>query len=74
MDVWVCVMMDLGICNYVKMVDKLRGYNCYGSVVWIGYYNIEKIIGKGNFVVVKFVIYCVIKMKVNLFVWISDLR
>lgn len=46
------------------MADKSRGHNRHGSVVRIGYYNIEKTIGKGNFAVVKLATHCVTKTKV----------
>lgn len=46
------------------MADKSRGHNRHGSVVRIGYYNIEKTIGKGNFAVVKLATHCITKAKV----------
>ncbi|XP_078381024.1 serine/threonine-protein kinase SIK3-like isoform X2 [Oculina patagonica] len=46
------------------MADKTRGHNRHGSVVRIGYYNIEKTIGKGNFAVVKLATHCITKQKV----------
>lgn len=47
------------------MADKSRGqHNRHGSVVRIGYYNIEKTIGKGNFAVVKLATHCITKTKV----------
>ncbi|KAK2573445.1 Serine/threonine-protein kinase SIK3 [Acropora cervicornis] len=46
------------------MADKPRGHNRHGSVVRIGYYNIEKTIGKGNFAVVKLATHCVTRTKV----------
>lgn len=49
------------------MADKSRGqHNRHGSVVRIGYYNIEKTIGKGNFAVVKLATHCITKTKVLL--------
>ena len=67
-------MMDSGTCNHAKMADKSRGHNRHGSVVRIGYYNIEKTIGKGNFAVVKLATHCVTKTKVNLSARTSDSR
>lgn len=46
------------------MADKSRGHTRHGSVVRIGYYNIEKTIGKGNFAVVKLATHCFTKAKV----------
>ena len=63
-------MKKLGTCNHAKMADKPRGHNRHGSVVRIGYYNIEKTIGKGNFAVVKLATHCVTRTKVNLFAFI----
>ena len=54
----------LGTCNHANMADKSRGHNRHGSVVRIGYYNIEKTIGKGNFAVVKLATHCITKTKV----------
>ena len=55
---------SLRTCNHAKMADKSRGHNRHGSVVRIGYYNIEKTIGKGNFAVVKLATHCITKTKV----------
>lgn len=52
--------------EHVIMAEKSRGHNRHGSVVRIGYYNIEKTIGKGNFAVVKLATHCITKTKVNL--------
>lgn len=65
-----CAMKKSGTCNHAKMADKPRGHNRNGSVVRIGYYNIEKTIGKGNFAVVKLATHCVTRTKVNLFAFI----
>ena len=59
-----CAMLALGTCNHANMADKSRGHNRHGSVVRIGYYNIEKTIGKGNFAVVKLATHCITKAKV----------
>lgn len=59
-----CAVCVLGTCNHAKMADKTRGHNRHGSVVRIGYYNIEKTIGKGNFAVVKLATHCITKQKV----------
>lgn len=60
-----CAVCVLGTCNHAKMADKSRGqHNRHGSVVRIGYYNIEKTIGKGNFAVVKLATHCITKTKV----------
>lgn len=56
--------IHLGTCNHANMADKSRGHNRHGSVVRIGYYNIEKTIGKGNFAVVKLATHCITKTKV----------
>ena len=63
---------SLRTCNHAKMADKPRGHNRHGSVVRIGYYNIEKTIGKGNFAVVKLATHCITKTKVNLFARTCD--
>ena len=67
-----CAMLVLRTCNHAKMADKPRGHNRHGSVVRIGYYNIEKTIGKGNFAVVKLATHCITKTKVNLFARTCD--
>ena len=67
-----CAMLVLRTCNHAKMADKSRGHNRHGSVVRIGYYNIEKTIGKGNFAVVKLATHCITKTKVNLFARTCD--
>ncbi|EDO46035.1 predicted protein, partial [Nematostella vectensis] len=46
------------------MAAKLRTHSRHGSVVRIGFYNIEKTIGKGNFAVVKLATHCITKSKV----------
>ena len=60
-----CAVGLLRTCNHAKMADKSRGHNRHGSVVRIGYYNIEKTIGKGNFAVVKLATHCITKGKVR---------
>lgn len=63
-DLPACAVCVLGTCNHAKMADKSRGHTRHGSVVRIGYYNIEKTIGKGNFAVVKLATHCFTKAKV----------
>ena len=64
-DFLACAVGLLRTCNHAKMADKSRGHNRHGSVVRIGYYNIEKTIGKGNFAVVKLATHCITKEKVR---------
>lgn len=64
-DFLACAVGLLRTCNHAKMADKSRGHNRHGSVVRIGYYNIEKTIGKGNFAVVKLATHCITKGKVR---------
>ncbi|KAK3733921.1 hypothetical protein QZH41_009583 [Actinostola sp. cb2023] len=53
------------VCNnHAKMAAKARSHSRHGSVARIGYYNIEKTIGKGNFAVVKLATHCITKIKV----------
>lgn len=48
------------------MAAKPRTHSRHGSVVRIGFYNIEKTIGKGNFAVVKLATHYITKVKVHL--------